>query len=69
MGSLFYPLQEGFEVSLTDITFSGGGGLKINYFFLFIFLFFFSRLHYFPAGAIYVEVALNISYLLKIVLT
>lgn len=38
--------------------FSDGDSLKIDYFF------FLSRLHYFPAGAIYVEVDLNISYLL-----
>jgi len=34
VGSLFYPLQEGFEISLADVTFSDGDTLKIDCFFL-----------------------------------
>lgn len=29
-GFLFYPLQEGFEISLADVTFSDGDALKID---------------------------------------
>lgn len=57
VGSLFYPLWKGFEISLAEVRFSDGEALKIDYFF------FSSRLHYFPAGAIYVDLDLNISYL------
>lgn len=34
VGSLSYPLREGFEISLANATFSDGDALKIDYFFL-----------------------------------
>lgn len=34
VGSLSHPLQEGFKISLADVTFSDGDALKIDYFIL-----------------------------------